>query len=144
MSRTPHCFLACYLILIKNGKIMLSKRQNTGYQDGRYSMIAGHIEEGESVWDAMVREAREEAAMELDPRQFKMEHIMHRHDVDREYIDFFMSPTGGYGEPKNVEPDKCIELRWVDMDRLPDEIVSYIRQAIESIRKGEFYSEWRV
>ena len=42
------------LILEKNGKILLIKRKNTGYMDGMYGFLAGHVEKGESLKQAMV------------------------------------------------------------------------------------------
>ena len=53
--------VAVHLILIENGKILLLRRYNTGYEDGNYSLVAGHIDGNESVIQAMQREALEEA-----------------------------------------------------------------------------------
>ena len=39
---------AVYLVLIKDGKVLMLERKNTGYMDGWYSFIAGHVEKGES------------------------------------------------------------------------------------------------
>lgn len=32
------------LLLIKNNKVLLMKRCNTGYMDGYYGMVSGHLE----------------------------------------------------------------------------------------------------
>ena len=48
--------VAVHLILIENGKILLLRRYNTGYEDGNYSVVAGHIDGNESVIKAMKRE----------------------------------------------------------------------------------------
>jgi hypothetical protein len=40
-----------------------------------------------------------------------------------------------------MEPHKCDDLNWFEMDRLPDNTIPYIRQAIDCFRKGVFYSE---
>lgn len=38
MSNRHSIIPASYLILIKKGKILLSKRKNTGYKDNEYSL----------------------------------------------------------------------------------------------------------
>jgi 8-oxo-dGTP diphosphatase len=40
-----------HLILIDNNKNLLLKRENTGYEDGYYGVIAWHIDGGETGRD---------------------------------------------------------------------------------------------
>ncbi len=54
---------AVYLILIKENKVLLLKRANTGYEDGNYSLVAGHMDGNETIKQAMIREATEEAGI---------------------------------------------------------------------------------
>jgi ADP-ribose pyrophosphatase YjhB (NUDIX family) len=129
-----------HLILVKDGKILLLRRFNTGWSDGQYSVVAGHLDGNETFLQAMVREAREEAGIELSQEDLEVVHVVHRKS-NEERIDFFILAKKWKGDPKNMEPHKCDDLNWFEMDRLPDNTIPYIRQAIDCFRKGVFYSE---
>ena len=51
--RLPSMFVAVYLLLIRDGQILLLRRYNTGYEDGNYGVIAGHVERDERVTTAL-------------------------------------------------------------------------------------------
>lgn len=69
---------AVYLFLRKDNKVLLLKRANTGYQDGKYSVPAGHLDGDEVATKAMVREAQEEVGVVVDPKDMKLVHVCHR------------------------------------------------------------------
>lgn len=69
---------ASYLILIKDNKILLLRRANTGFKDGFYSMVAGHVDPGETFTDCIIREAQEEAGITLTIQDISVMHMMHR------------------------------------------------------------------
>lgn len=83
--------VAVHLILVQNEKILLLRRYHTGYEDGNYSLVAGHIDGNESVITAMQREALEEAGITIKKEDLEIVHIMHRNSKDRESIDYFLS-----------------------------------------------------
>lgn len=141
--RQPRAFLAVYLVLVRDGKILLSKRVNTGFHDGSYSMVAGHVEDKETVWDALVREAREEAGLTLDPKGLRVIHVSHRQDISREYVDFFIA-SDTKEEPRNLEPEKCGGLEWFDTKNLPANVIPYLKSVVDRINKREPYSEYKV
>lgn len=130
-----------YLILIHNGKILLSRRFNTGYQDGKYSLPAGHIEDGESLTQGAAREVFEETGVRINPKDMKLVHVMHRKHLDIR-MDFFFTAKTGDQKPVNKEPKKCDDLRWFSLKRLPENTIPYIRHAIKCYQKKIFYSEF--
>ena len=122
--------VAVHVLLVRDGRILLLRRANTGYEDGNYSVIAGHVEAGEQIIEAAVREAREEAGIEIVPSDLRIAGVMHRR-ADDERIDFFVAAARWSGAPRIAEPDKCDELRWCVVDALPPNVVPYVRRAIE-------------
>jgi ADP-ribose pyrophosphatase YjhB (NUDIX family) len=135
-------FVACYLILRKEGKLLLLRRVNTGYEDGNYTLVSGHIEAGETAMEAMKREALEEAGIEIEIGDMRVVHVEQRKSPDREYVDFYLMAKQWKGEPRNMEPDKCSDLRWFDEKELPKNIISYIPVVIKKVDAGEPYSAY--
>lgn len=134
---------AVYLVLFKDGEVLLSRRFKTGYHDGEYSMIAGHLDGDETVARAMARETKEEADMDIAESDLRIAHTMHRICIDNlEYIDFFLTAKKWAGEPRIMEPNKCDDISWHPLEKLPDNILPYIRFAIEKVRKGVTFSDY--
>ena len=132
---------AVHLLLIKDNKILLLRRFNTGYEDGNYSVIAGHVDGDKTVTSEMIREAKEEANIDIYPKDLKIVHVMHRKSKE-ERIDFFFTADKWRGEIKIMEPHKCDDLRWFNMDNLPPNIVPYVKTAIDNFRNNIFFSEF--
>jgi 8-oxo-dGTP diphosphatase len=132
---------AVHLFLIRDGQVLLLRRFNTGYEDGQYSVIAGHLDGGEEVTTAMRREAREEAGIEIAPENLRVVGVMHRKSTE-ERIDFFLTTTEWAGEITNREPTKCDELAWFDLDRLPENVIPYVRRALENYRRGRWFNSF--
>ena len=143
MIRSPTLVPASYLLFIKDNTILLLRRLNTGWHDGDYSLVAGHVEEGETVRSCAVREAKEDADLAVRPEELDLVHVMHRKDPpSKERIDFFLKPRTWTGEPKIMEPDKCDRLEWFSLQELPENLILFVKQAIELSQKGVLYSEY--
>ena len=130
-----------HLFFFRGDKILLLRRFNTGYRDGWYSVPAGHLDGGETVLAAAVREAREEIGVEIDPSALTFSSVMHRSEGD-ERIDFFVHVHAWEGEPVNAEPDKCDELRWTPLDALPKKLIPYVQRALENHASGVCFDEF--
>ena len=123
---------AAYVFLLHTGgtgsdEVLLQLRQNTGYMDGHWAAAAaGHVERGETAYDAARREAREEIGVELGELTFatSMQRTQHGDPID-ERIDFFFTCRSWAGEPRIVEQHKSAGLDWFALDALPDPVVPH-------------------
>jgi len=133
--------VAVHLFFLQNSHILLLRRFNTGYEDGNYSVVAGHVDAGETVTQAVTREAKEEVGVTIKPDDIKIVHVMNRKSKD-ERIDFFVTVSHWTGDVINNEPNKCDDLAWPPLDCLPDNVIPYVKFALEKYQTGIFYSEF--
>ncbi len=133
---------AAYVFLLREQsgrtEVLLQLRRNTGYMDDHWAAAAaGHVERGETAFDAARREAAEEIAVGDLALEFvtSMQRTQHHLAID-ERVDFFFTARAWTGEPRIVEPHKCAELRWCPLDDLPDPVVPHERAVLEALRTG--------
>ena len=129
-----------YLILKQNNQVLLQLRKNTGYCDGMWSLVAGHVEDGESATKGMIREAQEEIGIEIIPSNLQVVHIMHR-KTNRLNVDVFFNCQSWQGTPQNLEPHKCETLEFFSLENLPSNMIEYHKIALHHIANRNFYSE---
>ena len=101
-------------------------------------MVAGHIEGGEDLKTAMIREAREEAGIEILRSNLEVVGVIH-FKGNIEYLHFPLEASVWSGEITNMEPDKCDELKWFGIRDLPDNTIPYVRRAIENYCNGIWF-----
>jgi 8-oxo-dGTP pyrophosphatase MutT (NUDIX family) len=132
-------------VYIKDNSVLLGQRKNTGWQDGMYCFPAGHGEEGESAAAACTREVKEEIGLAIDPTDLKFIHVQYRFANDpgnpHVRVGFYFAPLSLEGEIKNMEPDKCEDLRFFPLNNLPPMVLPF-KAAFDSILRGEMYSEF--
>ncbi len=125
---------AVYLILLNGDKVLLSRRFNTGWMDGKYSLIAGHLDGSEAVFDSMIREAFEEAGIKINRTDLIPIRVLHRKSDNQEYVDFFFMTERWEGEPSIQEPNKCDNISWFPINNLPENILTYVKEVVETCR----------
>ena len=133
--------VAVHLFLLRDSQILLLRRYNTGYEDGQYSVVAGHVDGGEEITAATAREAREEAGIAIAPGDLEVVGVMHRRSAE-ERIDFFLAARRWTGDVANREPDKCDELAWFDLDALPATVIPYVRRALDNYQAGRLFDSF--
>jgi len=132
--------LAVYLLLESDGCLLFIRRQNSGWQDGRYTVPAGHVDQGESASAAMAREADEEIGITVNPSDLELAHVMHRNN-QQPYLDIYFRCLNWTGSPQIMEPNKAGDLLWAPLEALPSDVVPTVYQAVQAAQKGIFYSE---
>ena len=135
--------VVCVDILIKrqeNNKtyILLMKRQNTGFNDGEYELPGGHLEKNEDLYDAMIREIKEELLVDLKRDEIKLIYLMHHYTGNR--LNFIFEVDGRNIDPKIGEPNKCSELLWVDINELPNKTMNKVKTIINDINNNITYN----
>ena len=133
---------AAYVFLLRPGpdgdEVLLQLRQNTGYMDDHWAAAAaGHVEPGETAYDAAHREALEEIGVAGLVLAFvtSMQRTQHAAPVD-ERIDFFFTARTWRGEPRIVEPAKCAALEWFPLSALPEPVVPHERVVLDGLGTG--------
>ena len=111
--------------------ILLSKRKNTGHNDGEYELPGGHLEKGEDLYEAMIREAKEELLVDIKREDMKIIHLLHHYTGER--LNFIFEIDGNLIEPKIGEVEKCEELVWADILKLPDATTDKVKRIISNI-----------
>lgn len=106
--------------------------------DGRWAAAAaGHLERGETAYDAARREALEEVGVTEVALEFvtAMQRTRHADPID-ERIDFFFVARSWRGEPRILEPTKCEALGWFPLTGLPDPVVPHESRVLTLLSNG--------
>ena len=136
--KTRYAIIPAVYLLLQNdsSETLFLRRYQTGYQDGHFSLVAGHIEEGETPQTAAAREAQEEVGLTIQPADVTVVHTSYRPNVGR--VDFFVRVAHWQGTPTIMETNKCNELKW--SKTMPTEIIPSIRPILNGIVNGEPFS----
>ena len=136
-------FLSSVYLIIKNeeGKVLLQRRQGTKLWCGFLALPAGHIDEGENAYDALVREAKEELGIEIDMKDIVDVFVVNRRNKSLpSYYDVYFELKKYKGNISIKEPEKCSELLWCDINNLPNDIIDFEKEAIINNMKGIKFS----
>ena len=133
-----------FLVLTRteNGRkqVLLQKRCNTGYMDGQYDMAcSGHLEQGETLSQAVAREAKEEIDIHIDEKDLELVSIIHPYEEN--YINAFFTTQKYEGVPKITEKEKCEDLNWFDIDNLPKNTIERIKNVLKNMQYGIIYDD---
>ncbi len=136
-------FLSAIYLIIKNekGEILFQRRQGTKLWPLYLGLPAGHVDISEDVYETVTREAREELGIEISERDLGDTFVVNRRNKSIDpYFDVYFVVDNYRGEIEIKEPNKCQELVWARMDKLPEDVIPFERTAIENYRRGINFS----
>lgn len=129
VNHAPHYLVATNILIIKDGLILLSRRQNKSWGNGLLCIPGGHVEPDETVTSAAIREAKEELGLDL-----KLEDLSYYCTEVKNVSGAFYISVEFIGNtnqtPVNAEPNECSELVWVDPKNLPNDVIPNFRNII--------------
>lgn len=132
---------AAYVALVRDGEVLLQQRRNTGYMDGHWSFsAAGHVERGESVTAAAVRETREELGVRIAEDDLEPVCTIHRRQNERDggqRVDFYFTVSRWQGQPEVQETHRSGGIMWAPLSALPQPLVPVDAIALEMLASGE-------
>ena len=134
----PRCGFVAYasskptasaVVVGDDGRVLLARRKHEPFA-GCWDLPGGFLEEGEHPLDALRRELREEAGVELEPGDFLgvwMDRYGEAEDAPAT-INLYWTARITAGEPR---PDDDVdELRWFGRDELPGNVAFHIAEVL--------------
>lgn len=119
--------------VIKGGKVLLVHRSSSrSYYPDVWDLYGGHVHEGESVEDALRREAREELGINVTA--FRPIGVAHD-PVEPADIHLF-AISDWEGEPTNMATEEHTEIRWFLKSALPESnaLDGYRAEVVQALR----------
>jgi 8-oxo-dGTP diphosphatase len=131
-------------VMLKRGsEILLARRSGTGWYDGSYAFVGGGVDGKETIVQAAAREVLEEVGVVVKTKDLKVVHVQHYYNTldKQESLVFFLETSIWEGDPKIMEPDKCSELNWFELCKLPEDLLPNATVTLQKLKEGVFYSE---
>ncbi len=139
-TATP--YIASYVMLKKGNECLFVLRENTNWRNGYYGLPAGKVEKDETYLAAAVREAKEEAGVELKPEELQHVITCHRFEDGDAWVDVVFEASKWTGKPYNAEPKSHKEIAWLDLANLPKNVIPSLKFVLEQIQDGKVYCEY--
>jgi len=128
------------IMVKKENKVLLGLRKSS-HASNCWCFPGGKQHFGETMEECAIRELKEETGLSIEKLKLisvadEMRYIKsdNKHFLN---IGFLTNFCGG--TPKVMEPDKCIEWRWFDLDNLPKNLLEGTELILNNYYKQNIY-----
>jgi 8-oxo-dGTP diphosphatase len=129
------------IIILKDNKVLMGKRKGS-HGEGEYAVQGGHLENGETIEECVLRELAEEVGP-----QFKIKNLRFlcttnlRKYLPKHYLDIGMTADWAAGDPKVMEPHKIESWEWYDLDNMPSPLFGADENYLKALKTGQSFFE---
>ncbi|MEK7605321.1 MAG: NUDIX hydrolase [Patescibacteria group bacterium] len=125
-------------LVLKDDKILLVKRAERLLEGGKWALVGGYVDQGETLPQAVQREVFEETGYRIHTIQMLAVNAdPHRPNEDRQNISFIFVAEAG--EKEGESDDEVSEQKWYGFDDLPPEATI----AFDHYQAIELYLEYK-
>lgn len=115
------------------GQILLGLR-NSNLGKKTWGLPGGKLEKGETIENCIIRETKEEIGLTLE----EMKYNCITNDIYEDgnhFVTIFVDAIKIHGIPTRMEPEKCLEWKYFDIDNLPRNLFLPVKNLIN----GDYY-----
>ena len=128
-------------VIIQNnkGQILIGKRK--GSHSPYYSIPGGHLENGETFEEAAIKEIFEETNLKIKNPEFicVTNNLRTFREEKKHYVSITMYTNEFEGECKVMEPQKCEEWFWCNLNEIPEPQFDASQFAIACFKNKKAY-----
>lgn len=121
-----------------SGQLLLGKRLSE-HGNGTWAPPGGHLEYGETPLHCAVRELEEETGIKVSQTKFvSMGFTNDIFGYGKHYVTLHYFMPRIYTRPRIMEPNKCAEWQWFDVNKLPENLFLSARNLLNQVNLQNF------
>ena len=133
-----------HTFLLRGASVLLLRRADTGFADGMYGLPGGHLQAGERIGAAAIRECHEETGVEIERGNLLPVCVMPYITETSQGVDFIFRCDRFVGEPQIGESERCDDLRWCELSALPSNTVDFVGVAAAHLDDARVRYDWLI